>query len=464
MLPLQRAVSREPLPNQIAQNPHHSVGWFFTASEKSSNWTDLKKKGARQKSPDGRWLYKIRSPSLTAHLWKHSRENREYERIDTSRPSPSRRNSRMVFGITVRSVPDATRFTATTPFATSRLEARPSAGQPSFSSSASSSASASTSSSSSRFQSPSGGSQPPSQPPRRPGNPSSSASSATETPEQRVARLRAAHLAARTARISPLDRLMARTRYLFDSVHRLAIVGLIGFTGIAGLLTLYTSVDMLRYNRQRKVEFQAAQKQMEADGLLAARLAFMQGKATPEQAAIVEAARREEALAAPTAADGDKKQDGSSFFKVPSLLGGPTPVIVGAVAGEAAGSAEVVKTTAAAPDAAPSPSPKPSTSSSWFSRMLSREEEGEAVGSSQRRLGYESLCEEDDAAGGVRDSDLVRALEDKAAVAKSAAAAALERERANQRNGGPLDRLGLEVGKDASAAVGGAKKSWWQVW
>ena len=48
----------------------------------------------------------------------------------------------------------------------------------------------------------------------------------------------------------------------------------------------------------------------------------------------------------------------------------------------------------------------------WLFSGLKNEEEGEDVGSSERRLGYEALSEEDDSLG-ERESDIVRAIEDK---------------------------------------------------
>lgn len=243
-------------------------------------------------------------------------------------------------------------------------------------------------------------------------------------------------------------------------------------TAIAGLLTAYTTVDMLRFNSRRKKEFMAAQQQMEADSLAAARLAFMRGDATPEQVLMVEAANADAVRSGTLILDGDSSNSSSSSsapaaasehasgeqtpFKVPSLLGAPEPVAATATDEATAATATEKKSGGGV--------------RSWFSSTLKREEEGEAAGSSQRRLGYESLCEEDDAAG-VRESDVVRALEQKQKAAAAAyqaitdrAQQALEQEKANQREGGPLDRLGLDEknnGTAATPATPAPKKSWW---
>lgn len=72
---------------------------------------------------------------------------------------------------------------------------------------------------------------------------------------------------------------------------------------------------------------------------------------------------------------------------------------------------------------------------------LKKSEEGEDVGSSEARLGFESLSEEDDGLG-ERESDIVRAIEDKKLAIQERARKAFADEKERQRTGGPLDRLG----------------------
>lgn len=92
-----------------------------------------------------------------------------------------------------RSVKDATRFTSTIPHATSK-----------------SAGGGSTSSAASRVSSP-----------RIPG----------ESPEQRVRRLRQAHLAAQKAQISKTDKFIDASRRFFDVAHRWTVGGIVIFTG-----------------------------------------------------------------------------------------------------------------------------------------------------------------------------------------------------------------------------------------
>lgn len=104
-----------------------------------------------------------------------------------------------------RSASSATRFTATTPHASSK--AGPS-----------------------RFPPPprAGGGAP-----RKPAAASARGASTpnSETPEQRVARLRAAHERAKTAQVSRFDQLIAKSRPFFDSAHRITVISLVGLTG-----------------------------------------------------------------------------------------------------------------------------------------------------------------------------------------------------------------------------------------
>lgn len=54
-----------------------------------------------------------------------------------------------------------------------------------------------------------------------------------ETPEQRVRRLRLAHLAAQKSQVSRTDRIIGGTRMLLDVAHQWTIRGIVLFTGKA---------------------------------------------------------------------------------------------------------------------------------------------------------------------------------------------------------------------------------------
>lgn len=61
---------------------------------------------------------------------------------------------------------------------------------------------------------------------------------------------------------------------------------------VAGLVTIYSVFDMIRYNKKRRAEFAAAAAKFEAESLEAARLAYIKGTATEEQIHRVEEAHR----------------------------------------------------------------------------------------------------------------------------------------------------------------------------
>ncbi|KAJ4254414.1 hypothetical protein NW762_010012 [Fusarium torreyae] len=113
-----------------------------------------------------------------------------------------------------------------------------------------------------------------------------------ESPEQRVRRLRQAHLAAQHAQISKTDRLIDASRRFFDVAHRWTVGGIVIFTVVAGVVSVYSVWDMVQYNRARRAEWVEAQKRLEADELAMARLAYIKGEATEEQILLVEEANR----------------------------------------------------------------------------------------------------------------------------------------------------------------------------
>ncbi|KXX72940.1 hypothetical protein MMYC01_210213 [Madurella mycetomatis] len=338
-----------------------------------------------------------------------------------------------------RSVSDATRFTAATPHASSKAAA------PRFAAPRSG-----------RGAAPGGGGS---------GSGANVGSGIVETPEQRVARLRAAHRRAKEAQVSRFDKVVDAGRRVFDSAHRITVYGIVLFTGVAVVATAYTAYDMMRYNKKRTSEWVEAQKKLEADSLEAARIAYMTGKATEEQIALVEEQlERERELGRKT-----------SFFSNVSILGAPEPAGSAAKTGTSSSAAagpeaaaarqrvtEAVSWPTNGKGEAGAAEPKKAGLWAWLTSNLKKEEEGDNAMSSQQRLGWESLSEEDDGMG-VRDSDIVRAVENKQAYIREKAHAAFEKEKQNQRQGGPLDRIGIEQKDKPSAAQQEQpkKKGWW---
>ncbi|KAI0477109.1 hypothetical protein GGR56DRAFT_389574 [Xylariaceae sp. FL0804] len=190
-----------------------------------------------------------------------------------------------------RSVTDATRFTTNTPHANSKSSTAPptsGAGAP-----AGARAAAAMSKGGPAAGAPGG----PAAGTRVAGGPQ-------ETLEERVRRLRAAHLAARQHKLSRADRIIDAGRHFFDRVHIISLWGILGFSACCFLFSIYAAGDMLLHNRKRRAEFFAVQKQIEENSLEAARLAYIKGTATAEQVSLVEdiaeRARRGEAPRLPS--------------------------------------------------------------------------------------------------------------------------------------------------------------------
>jgi len=81
----------------------------------------------------------------------------------------------------------------------------------------------------------------------------------SETPQQRVARLRDAARRAKEERTAGtvFERLLDRGRTMADKAHRVVAVGLIGGTVLAGAVTVYAITDMMLFNRRRRAELGA---------------------------------------------------------------------------------------------------------------------------------------------------------------------------------------------------------------
>jgi len=155
-----------------------------------------------------------------------------------------------------RSAADATRFTATRPFAHSKSPA--------------SATSSIWPGSKIRFAQPSK---------LAPGGASQ------ETPKQKVERLRAEARAARIARSSSLlDRFIERGRVWADGAHKVTVFSLLAASGIAGILTIYSMSSLIIYNRRQRALWIDLQLQR----LLEAKQAYVAGIATQEQLELLE--------------------------------------------------------------------------------------------------------------------------------------------------------------------------------
>ncbi|KAI1323094.1 hypothetical protein F5Y16DRAFT_353695 [Xylariaceae sp. FL0255] len=310
-----------------------------------------------------------------------------------------------------RSVADATRFTSNTPHAAAKSTPLPNSSSSSPSASPSSSQPIPRTSARSVPLGVRGGG------PSVPG--SGGSGGRPETIDERVRRLRAAHLAAKQHDVSRMDRIIGKSRRFFDAAHRFTVMGLIAFSGLALLGSVYAAADMMMYNRKRRDEFFSLQKQLREDSLEAARLAYMTGNATPEQISLVENATEE------------AKKAGLSL---PAILSAPQPAAP--VGGREGVVLEKLRQNAAAAGSEEDESEgiaaggqkKKGGITGWLFGGLKKEE--------ARYTENDETLSADDKRWRTTTTTTTEELRDKAK-------AAFETERDNQRKGGPLDQVGL---------------------
>ncbi|RCI17311.1 hypothetical protein L249_2612 [Ophiocordyceps polyrhachis-furcata BCC 54312] len=301
----------------------------------------------------------------------------------------------MIAKVKPRSVKDATRFTSTVPHATSKTASQ------------------------------------------APPLPKTSSWKPGETAEQRVVRLRQAHLAAQRAQIKPMDRVIDSMRVFLDATHKLTINGIILFTveegeanghsvdalGLAALVSIYSVWDMLRFNRARRAEWIQIQKRLESDELSAARIAYLKGEGTEAQIALVEEANRE------------AERLGT---KLPPLL--PPPE-------QRTHFEETVKPVLVRRDQ----SKDGKGIFGIFSGIFGGSSSGDEAAAAAAAVVHDGPAPSD--VGGT--GTIVQAVE-------ASAKGAWETEKERQRNGGSLDRLGLEDGDSDRLSSSGSRR--WRPW
>ena len=126
-----------------------------------------------------------------------------------------------------------------------------------------------------------------------------------ETPQQKIARLRAAAAAARRGQESGFDTAVRIGRVWADRAHRVTAVSLIGLTVVSGCVATAGITDMLLHNRRRRNEWLAEQQAKSARELGEARRAETAGSATEDQILLINRER-----AADEAAEARKNRPG----------------------------------------------------------------------------------------------------------------------------------------------------------
>lgn len=105
-----------------------------------------------------------------------------------------------------------------------------------------------------------------------------------ETPKEKVERLRAQARAARIAQsTSRVDRMIEAGRRFANTAHKGMVYTLIAASGVCGVLTVYSVISLTLYNRRQK----ALWLDRELEKLQNARTAYANGTATAEQLEIL---------------------------------------------------------------------------------------------------------------------------------------------------------------------------------
>lgn len=122
----------------------------------------------------------------------------------------------------------------------------------------------------------------------------SSPASSNETPQQKIARLRAAAQKAKGSQMSAFDKVVAGGRRWADRAHRVTALSLIAITGIAGVVTVFALGDMIVYNRRKRREWFHEQNQKHAIAMAEAKRAVASGTATEDQILLLNNERNKE--------------------------------------------------------------------------------------------------------------------------------------------------------------------------
>ena len=137
-----------------------------------------------------------------------------------------------------------------------------------------------------------------------------------ETPQQKIARLRAAAANAKLGKETGFDTAVRVGRVWADRAHKVTAFSLIGLTVVAGVVATAGITDMLMHNRRRRNEWLAEKKAQSAAELLEARRAQSSGTITEDQMLLINRERVREA------AEAEKKNEPGMFKRAGSFLFG----------------------------------------------------------------------------------------------------------------------------------------------
>lgn len=139
-----------------------------------------------------------------------------------------------------------------------------------------------------------------------------------ETPQEKVARLRAAARQAKErGNASGVDRLLIHGRRWADNMHRFTTYALIAFTGVSTVVAVYGVTSLVAHNRRQK----RAWIEREMDRLGQAQQAFLRGEASAEQLHLLEQERAGEEMALKHKREVEQKKSESYWSRLKGLVG-----------------------------------------------------------------------------------------------------------------------------------------------
>ncbi|EME41760.1 hypothetical protein DOTSEDRAFT_177096 [Dothistroma septosporum NZE10] len=108
-----------------------------------------------------------------------------------------------------------------------------------------------------------------------------------ETPQQKIARLRAAAAASKRGQETSFDKSVRVGRIWADRAHRVTAISLIGLTIVSGAVAAAGITDMMLHNRKRRKEWLAEKQAESARDLMNAQTALKEGRATEDQMLLI---------------------------------------------------------------------------------------------------------------------------------------------------------------------------------
>lgn len=112
-----------------------------------------------------------------------------------------------------------------------------------------------------------------------------------ESPQQKIARLRAAAALAKRGKESTFDKTVRIGRVWADRAHRVTAITLIGFTVVSAVVATAGITDMMLHNRRRRKEWFAEKQAESAREFAVAKQAESHGVATEDQMLLINRAR-----------------------------------------------------------------------------------------------------------------------------------------------------------------------------